>query len=232
MNKFASQYRWLQSHKKISVFLFAFFISLAASAQVRFSLASDLSVLRSFREDQRFWALGQTVQFHFHFTPKDGAYAWLAYYTNGSFRNDHIAQAKDGGTIPQDIPFTSRTQMRLKHISLGWKHYLLGESLIEKGISLYNYAGFGLILGKIVNTHTVQVDTSLYNMPLFSGAADFKRLTLDLGLGAEKPVGGDVYIYLEARAMIPTTDYPSQYISRNENSPFTGAINAGIRILF
>jgi hypothetical protein len=32
--------------------------------------------------------------------------------------------------------------------------------------------------------------------------------------------------------LIPTTDYPSQYLFVNENAPFTASLNLGIRLLF
>jgi hypothetical protein len=69
-------------------------------------------------------------------------------------------------------------------------------------------------------------------VPVLSGKGNFKRLTLDLGLGLEFPVGGDIYLYFEGRALVPTTDYPSNFLFINNNAPFTGAVNAGLRILF
>lgn len=88
------------------------------------------------------------------------------------------------------------------------------------------------MMGRIVNSHSVVIDSSVYIVPVLSGKANFKRLTLDLGLGLEFPVGGDIYLYFEGRALVPTTDYPSQYLFINKNAPFTAAANAGLRILF
>jgi hypothetical protein len=198
----------------------------------RISLASDFSVLRSFKQEQKFWAIGQTVHLHIHFTPTDGAYAWISYYTRGKFKNQVTANANSPFTIPQQIEFTNNSEMRLKHISLGWKHYLSGSTDSESGLNLYNYLGFGLILGLVENEHSIGLDTSTYNLPVFGGRANFKRLTIDLGLGAEFPIGADVFVYLEARACIPTSGYPSQHILKNENAPFVGALNTGLRILF
>jgi hypothetical protein len=88
------------------------------------------------------------------------------------------------------------------------------------------------MLGRVINTYSVSIDTTLYNVPVRSGKANFKRLTLDLGLGWETPLGGDVYFYTEGRAWIPTTDYPSKYIFVNKNAPFVASLNFGVRILF
>jgi len=182
--------------------------------------------------EQRYWSIGQTVNFHFHFTPKDGAYAWLSYYSAGKFSNNVPAQAKLPATLPQQVVYRNDAQLRFKQISIGWQRYLKGAYNIEKKWSLYAYAGFGLMLGSVVNSQSALIDTSLYNVPVLGGKANFKRLTLDLGLGVEFPVGGDVFFYFEGRALIPTTDYPSPYLFINNNAPFCGAANAGIRILF
>lgn len=219
--------------KNIFGLLFSVFIFTEAfSQQVQFSLATDLSILRSFKKDQRFWAIGQTVSAHFHFTPKDGAYAFLSYYTNGKFTNTLFATAKSPGTIPQRVRYDNKAELSVKHISLGWKRYVKGARDTETNFNLYGYAGFGLMLGGILNTHSTPVDTAAYVVPVLNGKANFKRLTLDLGLGIEFPLGGDVYIYMEGRALVPTTDYPSQHLFVNRNAPFTAAVNTGLRILF
>ncbi|MES1215062.1 MAG: hypothetical protein ABUT20_06075 [Bacteroidota bacterium] len=197
-----------------------------------FSIATDLGLQRSFKKEQQYWAVGQTVQTHLHFTPKDGAYVWISYYSNGKFKNDIDATAKSIATSPQQVNYVNNAEMRFKHFSVGWKHYLKGSSNAEEGWNLYGYAGFGLMLGRVINTHSVSIDTTLYNVPVRSGKANFKRLTLDLGLGWEAPLGGDVFFYTEGRLWVPTTDYPSRYIFVNKNAPFVASINLGIRILF
>ena len=218
--------------RKIFAFTVLLIASLVAHSQTRVSLATDLSVLRSFKKEQQFWSIGQTVHFHVHVTPRDGAYAWLSYYTRGKFSNQLSAAAESPLTIPQQVDFENKAEMRIKHLSLGWKHFLRGSSEAENGLNIYNYLGFGLMLGLVENVHSVNIDTSVYIMPVFSGRANFKRLTLDVGLGAELPVGADVFLYLEGRALIPTSDYPSQHIFINDNAPFMGALNLGLRILF
>jgi hypothetical protein len=208
-------------------------LSAASFAQpVHFSIASDLGLQRSFKKGQQYWAGGHTIQAQFHFTPKDGAYVWLSYYTNGKFSNNVTATAKSVATLPQQINYVNNAVMRFKQISIGWKKYLKGAFNTEEDWNIYGYAGFGLLLGRIENTHSVSIDTTVYQVPVRKGKANFKRLTLDLGLGWEAPLGADIFIYAEGRAWIPTTDYPSKYIFVNDNAPLVGMINAGIRILF
>jgi hypothetical protein len=219
--------------KKIPALLVAvcFFMTVPAQ-QTRFSLATDVSLLRSFKKEQQFWAIGQTVHGHFHFTPKDGAYAWISYYSEGRVRNTVTATAKLPATTPQEIAYQNNGELRFKHISLGWKRYFAGTCNEEKLWNFYGYAGFGLMLGAVTNTHSVGIDTNTYDVPVLSGKANFKRLTFDLGTGIEKQLGGDVYLYIEARALVPASDYPSKYLFVNDNAPFTGSANLGIRILF
>lgn len=214
-------------------FLLSFFCSsLAFSQRPSFSIATDLGLQRSIKKEQQYWAIGQTVHVHFHFTSKDGAYAWVSYYTNGKFSNDITATAKSPATNPQQINYENDAEMRFKHISIGWKHYLKGSSDAEEGWNLYGYAGFGLMFGRVVNTHSVAIDTGMYNVPVRSGKANFKRLTMDLGLGWEVPLGGYVFFYNEGRVWVPTTDYPSKYIFVNKNAPLVASLNFGVRIFF
>jgi len=121
--------------------------------------------------------------------------------------------------------------MRFKHFSLGWKKYLKGGFQAELGWNLYGYAGFGILIGTVTNYHSVGIDTTLYAVPVRSGKANFKRLTADLGLGWEIPIGADVFFYTEGRVWIPASDYPSKYIFINNNVPLVAMLNAGIRVL-
>lgn len=198
----------------------------------QFSLATDASLFRSFKEGQRYWAIGQTVHAHFHFSPKGGAYAWLSYYSPGRFTNKPFARAKSPGTVPQVIRYDNRSELRVVHLSLGWKRYFRGDRESEKGWNFYCLAGFGLMIGTVTNTHSITLDSSAYFVPVLPGKANFKRLTFDIGTGAEVPVGGDVYIYSEARVLIPTTDYPSPFLFVNRGAPLVGTANIGLRILF
>jgi hypothetical protein len=184
------------------------------------------------KKEQRYWAVGQTVHAHFHFTKKEGAYAWIAYYSIGKFENNLSATAKSTGTTPQQINYVNNAEMRFKHFSVGWKHYFKGDPEIEENWSLYGYGGFGLLLGRVINRHSTNVDTSMYNLPVLRGEANFKRLTLDIGLGWETPIGGTTYFYNEFRLWIPTTDYPSNHIFVNRRAPLVASLNFGLRILF
>lgn len=122
--------------------------------------------------------------------------------------------------------------MHFKQFSLGWKKYLKGSFDATENWNLYGYGGFGLVFGWVNNNHDPGIDTSLYHVPVRAGKANFKRLTVDLGLGAEFPLGGDIYFYSEGRVWIPTTDYPSKYIFVNKDAPLIGMLNLGIRVLF
>jgi hypothetical protein len=222
----------LKKYFFILTFLFLLFSATAFSQKPQFSIATDLDFQRSFKKEQRYHAVGQTAQFLFHFTPKDGAYCWIAYYSFGKFNNDLTASAKLPATNPQEIDYVNHAQMRFKQISLGWKHYLKGAYNSEDGWSLYGYAGFGLMLGRIINAHSISIDTAQYTIPVLAGKAHYKRLTMDLGLGVEIPLGGDIFLYTETRVWVPTTDYPSKYIFVNKNAPLLAALNFGLRILF
>lgn len=195
-------------------------------------MATDVGIQRSFKKEQQYWALGHTVQAQFHVTKKDAAYVWLSYYSNGKFLNKLTATAKTTSTLPQQINYDNSARMHFKQFSVGWKKYLKGSFDAEEKWNLYGYAGFGLVLGRVINTHSAVLDTSLYNVPVRVGRANFKRLTVDLGLGTEFPLGADIFLYTEGRVWIPTTDYPSKYIFVNKDAPLIGMFNLGLRVLF
>ncbi len=213
--------------------IFYLFGAGSLNAQVEgFSIATDFGIQRSFKKEQRYWAVGHTVQAQFHFTKKDAAYAWISYYTEGKFNNELTATAKSPLTSPATIAYLNRAAMRFKQLSIGYKNYLRGSFDSEKDWTVYAYGGFGLMMGRVINSQDPQIDTNDYDLPVRSGKANFKRLTLDVGIGYEIPLGADIFFYNEARAWIPTTDYPSRHIFVNDNAPFTGMINFGLRILF
>jgi hypothetical protein len=215
----------------ILLFLLLPLISLFAQ-QTRFSLSTDVNGLISLRKQQHFLALGQTVTWHFHITKKDGAYAWLVYYTQGKFHNTLTATARQPLTTPQQISFRNNASMAIKQISLGWKHYLKGGIDTEDKWNFYGSAGWGLMLGRIDNSHSPPIDTADYFVQVLPGKANFKRLTIDLAVGYEKPLGADIYIFMEGRTLVPITNYPSKFIYINNNAPLTVTLNLGVRILF
>jgi hypothetical protein len=223
----------LKKNKTILLLIVSFFPQILFS-QIRVSISTDISLQRNFKKEQRFWAFGQDVVVNWHFTPRGGAYASVTYYSNGNFKNRLAASAKSSATSPQEIFFTNKAQIRLIQISLGWKRYLVGTNDAESKWNLYSITGFGLIFGKATNIYSTTIDTSLYNAPQqpVNGSGHFKRLTLDLGLGLEVPLGGDIYFYSEGKIWIPTSEYPSKYLFTNNNAPFAAMATAGLRILF
>jgi hypothetical protein len=227
----AKQFNCLKKKTGILFFCTLLFAS-AFSQRAHFSLATDVSLFRSFQKGQRYWSLGQTITGQFNFTPADAFYTWFTYSSNGKFTRQQDAVAKSILTTPQQVSYTNYARVRFNHISMGWKHYLKGAYNAEDTWNIYGYAGFGLMFGIAQNIHSVAIDSADYDIPVWSGKAKFKRLTLDLGLGYEIPVGGDIYFYMEGRALVPTTDYPSPYLFINENAPFLGSVNAGLRLLF
>lgn len=206
--------------------------SICSYGQTGFSFATDFSLMRNFSPNQEFWAVGQTVQFNYHFNQKQTAYAWLNYFTPGKFSNDFIANSKSSTTSPSQIPFSAKAQWNIGHISLGWKHYVKGGFNTETGYNLYSIAGFGLMITNVENVFSQAIDTSLYTAPTTEGSGKFYRLTLDLGGGVEVPVGGSFFMYGDLRTWIPTSDYPSPYLHSNKNVPLPFLLTAGVRILF
>lgn len=208
----------------------------AASAQLRYSVATDVSLLRNFSPQQKFFALGQTVQVNFHFTAYESGYVWLDYYTPGKFKNNFTALAKSSSTSPSSINYSVTGRWRYRQFSIGWKHYFKGSFDDDQGWNLYGIAGFGLLFALAENSFSTVIDTSVYNLPsppvevnnVYNG---FKRLTLDLGMGIEFPVGGDLFLYGDVRTWIPTTSFPSPYFHNNKNIPMPVMISGGLRIL-
>ena len=77
------------------------------------------------------------------------------------------------------------------------------------------------------------VDTALYFMqerPV-PGAGEFRRLTVDLGLGSEIPLGGNFFVYGDLRALLPASGYPSELLHKTGSIPLAASIHAGLRIL-
>ena len=203
-----------------------------AAQPAGFSITTDLGIQRNFRKQQQFWAFGQTVQFQLHVTPKNSFYIWAAYFSNGKVNYAQTATAKSLTTLPQSIAYNNQSLIRFKHISMGGKHYFKGSAVQESGWNLYGLAGFGIILGRVINTFSTPVDSSRYTIPLQEGQANFKRLTIDVGLGWEKSLGGTIYVYNDFRFWVPTSDYPSPYLFVNNHAPLAGTVSLGVRILF
>jgi hypothetical protein len=203
-------------------------------AQVKFSAATDLSILHNFDPQQKFTVVGQTVLPQWHIDKKNTVYAWLTYHANGKYENTLIATAKSPATQPQSISFSNQSVMRLRQISFGFKRYLIGSFDHLEKFNLYAAGGFGVMYGHASNSFSAYIDTALYTIQynVVHGAGDFKRLTFDITGGFEFPVAYELFLYSEIRMYIPTTDYPSSYLMNNSHAPLLGSINLGIRIIF
>ena len=221
-------------YKRILILiLYTGLLAIKGNAQwPRFSLATDLTGQTSFTNNQRYWAVGHTTNLLFHLSKKNGIYVWFCYFSDGKFNNNLTATAKQAGTLPQQVNYVNSARLRYKEFSVGWRHYFKGAPDAEKKWNLYGFAGLGLMLGRVNNTHSIGIDTAQYSVPVLSGKANFKRLTADLGLGVEFPIGNDFFLYGEGKVFIPTTDYPSPYLFVNDRAPFTDLASVGLRILF
>jgi hypothetical protein len=207
----------------------------ALLAQSQFSLASDASILRNLSPHQKFWSFGQTIQGMMHFTPKETGYLWVGYYSPGKFSNGFTATAKSSSVSPQQINYVVHGTWRPRHISIGWRHYYKGAFNNENGLNIYSIAGFGILVSKVENTFNVQVDTANYIRPAMpaEGTSSFRRLTFDVGLGAEYAVGFDIYLYSDVRTWISASDAaPSLYFHDTQKVPMPLIINFGVRLLF
>ncbi len=212
--------------------LFALLAGTGLQAQSGFSLASDFGVIRNFKSGQQYWAAGQAVLAQIHVNEKDGIYGMFAYYSHGKLKDNYRAPARLPLTVPAEIGFTNSGKLQTKNISVGYKRWLTGSAVAEKGWNSFATIGTGVILGRIENSFSAFIDTAFYTPPVKAGKGNFKRITLDLSLGIEKPVGADIYLYSECRAFIPVSDYPSPYLPAGKYAPLTATLCLGVRILF
>lgn len=223
--------------KKLFLLFTIIGLGTAVRGQNAFSLATDLSLLRNMNRDQEFSVLGQSIRTYLHLKPRESVYASIAYYTKGTFSNSITALAYDTATRPQQLNYTARSSIRYTNLSFGWVHYFKGAYNLEAyegkdTWNLYGSAGFGLLLGTAENSHSPAVDTALYRKPSLSqeGTGEFKRLTLDLALGAEVQIGAGFYLYGEARTWLRASSYPSPYLF-NKKAPNVGILSGGLRLL-
>jgi hypothetical protein len=203
-------------------------------AQIKFSLATDLSLLRNFDGKQKFTVIGQSVIPQWHIDKKTTVYDRFTYHANGKYKSDLSAYAKSPSTTPQSFAFANNSEMKLRQFSFGVKKYFIGTYDNLSDFNIYGAAGFGLIFGNASNNFSTVVDTALYTVQnnVVNGSGDFKRLTFDITGGFEIPVSYEFYIYSEARMHIPTTSYPNNYLLKNSKAPFLATLNLGLRILF
>ena len=203
-------------------------------AQVKFSLATDISLIHSFDDQQKFTTVGQTLIPQWHFDKKSTVYGWFSYHANGKYSSTFTATAKSPSTQPQSFTFSNQSEMRLRQISIGYKRFIIGSFESLEKFNIYLAGGFGLMFGTASNTFSTYIDTALYtiNNKVVHGTGDFKRMTFDLTGGFEFPISYEIFLYSEIRMHIPTTDYPSSYLVKSANAPFLGGINLGLRVLF
>lgn len=199
-------------------------------AQGAFSIATDLSLLRSISKGSGFWAVGQNVRVDYHITEKWSAFTLVNYYTNGKFTNAATAEAKSLLTTPATIAYSATTKVRYRQVSVGLKRYFKGQFDTEDGYSIYGFGGFGLLFGNVETTTDQAVDSFLYKAQPIAGKGNFSRLTLDLGAGAELELGTGIYLYSELRTWFPASSYPSSYLYNND-LPRVITWNTGIRVL-
>lgn len=214
--------------------VFFLLISTTGLAQVKFSLGTDFAVLRNFDEAHSFTVIGQTVLFQWHLEELTTIYAGIAYYKNGRYSGTLVAEAKQPLIQPPSFTFTTNSEMRIRNLSFGLKRYVKGNFKREGKINAYAGAGFGLLMGEANNYFSRPVDTTMYSIQnnVTEGSGDFKRLSFDLSLGGEIAVVTEIFLFTDIRVFVPTTDYPSPYLLKNEHSPFLGSINLGLRVLF
>ncbi len=201
------------------------------NGQAAFSIGTDLSLLHDFTKHQQFTAFGQTVQLNFHFTKKESLYTWISYYTNGKYKNDLIALPRYLSTTPPSVPYTSSSQVGYRQISVGWKHYFKEGFNAETTYSIYGLAGFGVMFGRVENAFNKMIDTAKYRVPQLPGSGKLRRLTFDIGLGVDVPIGTGFYFYGEVRTWLPASDFPSPYLYNNDG-PRVVMVNGGLRLLF
>lgn len=207
-------------------------LNLCLSAQENISAATGISLLRNFSPRQKFNALGHTVQVAVHFTAKQSAYAWVEYYTEGKYKNDFTAMAKLALAQPQQVALQATGRLSYRHFSLGWRHYFNGGYAEEKAVSVYGIAGFGFLFAKVRNAFSTDIDTTQYNIATKAGEGTVRKLTFDLGLGAEKLLGGQIYAFADLRYWLPASSNSSPYLHNQRNVPLPFMLSAGVRVLF
>lgn len=218
--------------KPFALLILNLILNLCLSAQENISAATGISLLRNFSPNQTFNAIGHTVQVFVHFTPTQSAYAWAEYYTEGKFKNNFTATSKLALASPQQIALQATGRLTYRQFSLGWRHYFKGDYANEKGVSIYGLAGFGFLFAKVNNAFSTAIDTTQYNVGTKSGSGNVHRLTFDLGLGAEKSLGGNMFAFADLRSWLPASSNPSPYLHSQRNVPLPVMLAAGIRVLF
>jgi hypothetical protein len=203
-------------------------------AQPSFSVATDLSLLQHLGPSTSFFTAGQGVQGIFHLRAKQSAYLRLNYYLQKSFTNTLTATARSAGTMPAEAPYNVRGSWRFTQLAAGVRHYFMGNHSQEYSINAYGLAGIGVLFVRAENTFTTALDTALYQRrpAPAAGAQSFQRMIVDLGAGAELPLGAGYFIYGELRTWIPVSSYPSSVVHQPSGIQVPVSLNLGLRIHF
>ncbi|WP_345238688.1 hypothetical protein [Flavisolibacter ginsenosidimutans] len=217
--------------KRFLFFSLSLNLCLFASAQENFSAATGVSLLHNFSPRQQFNAVGHTIHLSAHFSPTQSAYAWVEYYTEGKFKNDFIATAKSPLLSPQQIALVATGRLAYRHFSIGWKHYFKGSYSNDNSVNVYGLAGFGFLFATVSNTFSTNVDTTQYSLATASGSGTVRKLTFDVGLGAERSLAGNIYLFADVRSWLPASSNPSPYLHNQRNVPLPFMLSAGLRIL-
>ena len=205
-------------------------LSLSVAAQMDFGLATGLTGLRNFSPQQKFWAIGQTIQTNFHFAPRQALYASLDYYTDGKYQNNFTASAKSSATQPEQIAYAASGELIYRQISLGVRHYFKGTYNAEKSYNIYGLAGFGFLFSKVRNTNSPFIDTTLYHLKVITGEVSLKKLTFDISFCLEVPIGGNFFVFADGRGWLPASSGTSPYLHNQKNVPLSVILSLGLRM--
>jgi hypothetical protein len=202
-----------------------------AITQENFSAATGVSLLHNFSPQQSFNAIGHTIRVNAHFTPTQSAYAWIEYYTEGKFTNNFTATAKSPLAMPRQQRLAATGRIGYRHFSLGWKHYFNGGYSNDNRVNVYGLAGFGFLFATISNAFSTDVDTTQYSLATASGSGSLHRLTFDIGIGGERSLSGNLFLFADVRSWLPASSHPSPYLHNQRNVPLPVMLSAGVRVL-
>lgn len=198
----------------------------------QFSLTTDVSVLRNSSPRQQFWTAGQTIRAEWYPGDRGGPFVSISYFLTAEFTNSFTATAKSSTAGPATIPYTASSSWQFRQAALGWKHYFRGTFKEEKKQGWYGLIGTGLLFARIDNRLSQPIDTSQYfSAGPTQAKGTLRRITLDLGLGGEWPIGADIYAFGELRSLLQASETPSALVAGNSHIPLTTSVHAGLRVL-
>jgi hypothetical protein len=202
-----------------------------AAAQ-RFSIASDLSLMRQSKEPTYF-ALVQTIQPSFAVSRKTSLYLSIANSSIHKSELRFVATARADSIQPKTIPYIATTSWRTRQFSGGLKQYIIGGYKSDGGIGLYVLAGVGIMSVKLENAFSRPIDTLFYHVAEPSpGHETMNRWSYDLGLGFEKSMTPNFYWYIESKAWLHRDNFSSPYMFEKNVTIMPLMFGAGLRVLF